>query len=289
MKSPKLTITSTLPLPNTPVTIPRLGFGVFESPRTQCVSSILAALSAGYRHIDTAQFYENETEVGLAIQQSGLPRSSLFITTKIDIAQGTVEKTYQSCLESVRKIDGEMGYVDLFLVHTADVGRDGRREIWAALERLYEEGKARAIGVSNYGVGHVEEMRGYARVWPPMVNQNELHPWCQQREIVAYCQKHGIVNQAYSPLAKNTKADDPTLNKIAGDHNVATTQVLIRYALQKGWTPLPKSVTPERIVQNADVYGFELTTEEMDILDGLDQGASGALLEAVSNELEEDD
>ncbi|KAE9374211.1 putative aldo-keto reductase [Stipitochalara longipes BDJ] len=289
MASQKLTIKSTLHLPNSTVTIPRLGFGVFESPGEQCVSSILAALDAGYRHIDTAQFYANETEVGLAIQQSRLPRSSIFVTTKIDIPQGTVEKTYQSCLESVRKIDGEGGYVDLFLVHTADIGSRDRREVWAALERLYDEGKAKAIGVSNYGIGHVEEMKGYAKIWPPMVNQNELHPWCQQREIVTYCQKHGIVNQAYSPLAKNTKADDPTLKKIAKTHNVATTQVLIRYALQKGWTPLPKSVTPSRIVQNADVYGFELTKEEMEILDGLDQGASGALLEAVSNDLEIED
>ena len=174
MASPKLTLRSTLPLRNSSVTIPLLGFGVYETPPQQCVSSILAAFSAGYRHIDTAQFYGNETEVGLAILQSGLPRSSIFITTKTDIAEGTVEKTYQNCLESVRKIGGKDGYVDLFLVHTADVGREGRKEIWMALERLLDEGKTRAIGVSNYGIGHVEEMRGYARVWPPVVNQNEV-------------------------------------------------------------------------------------------------------------------
>lgn len=116
------------------------------------------------------------------------------------------------------------------------------------------------------------------------LTQLQLHPWCQQREIVAYCQKLGIVLQAYSPLAKNTKSDDPTLIKIAKSHDVSGTQVLIRYSLQKNWTPMPKSITPSRIVQNADVYGFELSDDDMEKLDALDQGPSGALLEAVVNE-----
>lgn len=176
MASPKpFTITSTFTLPNSTVKIPRLGFGVFESHGQQCVAAVLTALKAGYRHIDTAQYYENEKEVGEAVRQSGLKRADIFITTKIEYGkEGSVEETYQCVLDSVKAIDGEDGYVDMFLVHTADIGRAHRKEVWLTLERLLEVGKARSIGVSNYGIGHIEEMKQYAKIWPPMVNQIEV-------------------------------------------------------------------------------------------------------------------
>ncbi|KIW20375.1 hypothetical protein PV08_00950 [Exophiala spinifera] len=278
-----ITIKDTLPLPNSSVRIPRLGFGVYQSSASVCVQSCLSAIEAGYRHIDTAQFYANETEVGEAVRKSGLPRADIFVTTKILSAGGTVEKSYQKCVDSVNKIDGSNGYVDLFLIHSPNAGSKARKEMWQALEKLYEEGKAKSIGVSNYGVGHIEEMKSYAKVWPPHVNQIELHPWCQQRTAVEYCHKHGIVVEAYSPLVRNYKANDETLVGLARKYKKTTAQILIRYCLQKNWVPLPKSDNPDRIKQNADVYGFEIAAEDMSTLDSLDQGDAGAIVQAVDN------
>lgn len=167
-------ITDLLPLPNSPVHIPRLGFGVYRSPTHQCVQSCLKALEVGYRHIDTAQFYGNETEVGEALRTSGLPRDQVFATTKILSPAGSVEATYEKLLASVEKIGGAGGYVDLFLIHSSSSGAAGRKTLWQALERLLEEGRTRSIGVSNYGIRHIEEMKAYAKVWPPHVNQIEV-------------------------------------------------------------------------------------------------------------------
>lgn len=167
-------ITDLLPLPNSSERIPRLGFGVYRSPSAQCVQSCLKALDVGYRHIDTAQFYGNESEVGEALRTSGLPRNQIFVTTKILSPAGSVEATYAKLLESVEKVGGPGGYVDLFLIHSTSSGPAGRKQLWQALERLHEEGKAKSIGVSNYGVQHIEEMKAYAKVWPPHVNQIEV-------------------------------------------------------------------------------------------------------------------
>lgn len=173
-----LTINDTLALPNSSVRIPRLGFGVYQSSPSVCVQSCLSALQAGYRHIDTAQFYANESQVGEAVRKSGLRRSDIFVTTKILSAGGSVEKSYQKCVDSVNRIDegtgDNKGYVDLFLIHSPNAGGKARKEMWQALEKLYEEGQAKSIGVSNFGVGHIEEMKSYAKVWPPHVNQIEV-------------------------------------------------------------------------------------------------------------------
>lgn len=174
--SPKLSNNSTLPLPNLSTTIPQLGFGIYEANGEKCVSACVAALKAGYRHIDSAQYYQNEKEMGEAVRQSGLKRSEVFLTTKVLFAAGSVDKTYQSCLESVNKIDGEDGYVDLFLIHNQTFGSAKRKECWLALERLHKEGKAKAIGVSNFGIGSLKEMKEYATVWPPAANQIEVFP-----------------------------------------------------------------------------------------------------------------
>jgi diketogulonate reductase-like aldo/keto reductase len=172
---PPLSITDTLPLPNSSVRIPRLGFGVYQSPASVCAKSCATALEAGYVQLDTAQFYANEKEVGEAARNSGKQRSELFITTKILSAGGSVEKSYKKCLDSVEKIDpGRDGYVDLFLIHSPNAGAAKRKEMWQALEKLYEKGKVKSIGVSNFGVGHIEELKEYAKVWPPHVNQIEV-------------------------------------------------------------------------------------------------------------------
>lgn len=169
-----LTIHDTFPIPNTNTSIPRLGFGVYQLYGQPCQQAVLAALAAGFRHIDSAQLYRNESEVGAAVRQSPVKREHVFLTTKIRAAAGSPEKMYQSALDSVNKVGGAGGYVDLFLVHVPGSSREAREELWKALERLHSEGKAKAIGVSNFRVQHLEEMKEYARIWPPHVNQLEV-------------------------------------------------------------------------------------------------------------------
>ncbi|KAF6830516.1 putative aldo/keto reductase [Colletotrichum plurivorum] len=293
--------------PRTSTTTPSIGFGVYQLRGEECTQACMTALGAGYRHIDTAQLYGNEAEVGRALRQTKLRREDIFLTTKIGRCEGGVEKAYRSALRSVGRIAGEDGHVDLFLIHRPV---ERRREIWLALERLMTEGRTGAIGVSNFREEHLEEMRGYASIWPPAVNQIEVHPWCQQRRLVAYCQKNGIVVQAYSPLARGQRMSDPVLARVvervrrrlllsetgaesgagAGGAEAAegreparsmtTAQVLVRWSLQKGFVPLPKSSYPARIEANSDVFWFELDGEEMELLDGLDMGSAGALFPA---------
>ncbi|THY88272.1 aldo-keto reductase [Aureobasidium pullulans] len=280
--SSQFTLQSTLALPNSSVKIPALGFGVYQSHGPTCKKSCLTALEAGYRHIDSAQYYANEQLVGDAVKESNVDRKDVFITTKVLSPGKDEEETYQSLVESVNKID-EGGYVDLFLIHSPSSGPQGRKTMWTALERLHKEGKAKAIGVSNFGKGQIEELKTFAKVWPPHVNQIELHPWNQQRVAVEYCQANNIVVEAYCPLVRNQKADDPTLKSLSEKYKKSTGQVLIRYCLQKGWVPLPKSDTPSRIKDNADIYDFEISKEDMSKLDDLDQGAAGAIVQAVDN------
>ena len=176
MTSSKLALTDSLQLHNSSVRIPCLGFGLYLSPPNVSIQSCLSALKSGYRHIDSAQFYQNESEMGKAAKESGVSRGSLFLTTKILSSGGSPDATYKKCLDSVHKIDGENGYVDLFLIHTPNGGAAARKEMWQALERLQSEGRVKSIGVSNFGVGHIEEMRSYAKIWPPYVNQIEVRP-----------------------------------------------------------------------------------------------------------------
>ena len=169
-------ITDALPIPNstTSTRVPQLGFGTYLSPPELILRSCLTALQAGYRHIDTAQYYQNEAEVGEAIRQSGLERGDVFVTTKVLAPGDTPDATYAACLESVEKIGGSGGYVDCFLIHSPNVGEAKRKEMWLALERLYREGRARAIGTSNFGRGQIEGLKGVGEVWPPHVNQIEV-------------------------------------------------------------------------------------------------------------------
>ncbi|KAK3669981.1 hypothetical protein LTR78_010153 [Recurvomyces mirabilis] len=262
--------------------LPVLGFGVWDSPKDLTTKSCLEAFKVGYRHIDTAQGYSNEKEVGQALKQSGLDRKDVWITSKIWEAGADVDATYEKCLGSVKDIAGDDGYLDLMLIHNAAVGAEPRKKMWLAMERLHAEGKFKNIGVSNYGIGHIEDMKKYAKVWPPAVNQLELHPWLQQREVVEYCKKNDIVVEAYCPLVRNQKKDDATLNEVAKKHGKTTAQVLVRYCIEKGWSPLPKSDNPGRIAQNADVFGFELGKGDLEKLDALPQETP--LVLAVDNE-----
>jgi len=304
MSSQSLSIDSRLPLPTSTHQIPQIGFGVYQSPPEVCVASCKKALEAGYRHIDTAQYYENEAEVGRALQESNLPREEVYITTKILFAGDDAESTYAKLVASVEKLAGKDGYVDLFLIHSPNFGAGARKLMWQALEKLKSEGKTRDIGVSNYGIGHMKEIASIsASEKVPAVNQIEvpisyasspvsslpntqpcqLHPWCQQRDVVQYCRDNNIVVEAYCPMVRNQKATDTTLVSIAEKHGVEPNQVLLRWSLQKGFVPLPKSDAPSRILSNADLYGFALDADDMKRLDGLDQGHEGAIVQAVSN------
>jgi diketogulonate reductase-like aldo/keto reductase len=266
----KLAINSVFALPKSDLKIPILGYGVYQLPRSSTISCCLAAINAGYRHFDSAQYYRNEAEVGEAVRESGLPRSELFVTTKIMRAAESVDASYKAAKHSVDVMG--LGYIDLFLIHTPPGSLRKRTELWRALEQLQKDGYVKSIGVSNYLVKELEEMKSYATVFPPAVNQIELHPWYQQRDTVKWCQEHDVVIEAYCPIARNKKAKDPTLLKLAEKYGRSTAQILIRWSLQKGYSPLPKSENLDRIKENANVYDFELAAEDMAILDGLDAG-----------------
>lgn len=250
--------------------IPALGLGVFRSPAGPTTqTAVLAALEAGYRHIDTAAIYGNEVDVGEAVRRSGLPREDVFVTTKLWNTDHGFETTLRAVNSSLEQLGFE--YVDLYLVHWPVP--DLRIDTWRAMERILGDGRARAIGVSNYMPHHLDELLTHAGV-PPAVNQFELSPYNYEsrRTLVELCQENDIVVEAYSPLTKGVKLGDPALVPVAAAHGKTPAQVLIRWALEHGFVVLPKSTNPDRIRQNADVHDFELSDDEMVRLDDLDEG-----------------
>ncbi|KAJ4141416.1 hypothetical protein NW768_000627 [Fusarium equiseti] len=271
--------TNRIPIRNSTASIPCIGFGSYKIRGQACVDAVLAALSAGYTHIDSAALYRNEVRVREAIEQSGVARKDLFITTKVGSPRRKTSQVevYDDVLETVERIAGKDGYVDLLLMHVPGPSREHRQSLWHAMERAKREGRAKNIGVSNFRVRHLEELQGYATEWPPSVNQIELHPWCRQKEVTAYCQENGIIIEAYSPLATGARLDDPMVGIISKKHDKSHAQILIRYSLQKGWVPLPKSSKPDRICENINVFDFVLDQEDMEILDRLDEGPTGAI------------
>ncbi|KAL4081116.1 NADP-dependent oxidoreductase domain-containing protein [Scleroderma citrinum] len=252
--------------------MPLLGFGVYQNDDAK--PSVLEALGAGYRHVDSAQFYKNEGAVGEAVKAGGIPREELFITTKCDSTTHGYDSTLTGVDGSLARFGFE--YVDLFLVHDPLSGTERRLATYRALLDAQAAGKIRSVGVSNYGVRHLNEIKN-AGLPMPVVNQIELHPFCQHRPIVEYCRAHSIVVQAYCPLIRG-RMDHPVIQQVANKHNRDLAQILIRWSLQKGFVPLPKSVTPTRIRSNANVYDFELSPEDMGQLDFLDLGQEGAVL-----------
>lgn len=247
--------------------IPQLGLGVYQSPAGEVTRQAVSwALQAGYRHIDTASLYANEADVGAALQQSGLPRSELFVTTKVWNSDQGYEPTLKAFQRSLKLLGLE--YLDLYLIHFPVPGL--RRESWRALEKLQQEGYCREIGVSNYTVRHLHEMEVYAHQLPA-VNQVEFSPYLYQKHLLQHCQARGIQLTAYSPLTQGQKFGDPPLVQIASKHRKSPAQVLIRWALQHQLVVIPKSVTQARIQQNADVFDFELDAEDLAVLDKLNQ------------------
>lgn len=255
------------------VEIPCIGFGTWQTPDGEvAVNSVLTALEVGYRHIDTAQAYGNEESVGQAIKQSGINREELFITTKLWNDFHTYELTKSSFEESMEKLG--LDYLDLFLIHWPnpiafrDSWQEANAQAWKAMEELYQEGRIRAIGISNFKQHHIEELMKTATI-APMVNQIRLCPGNTQDELVDYCRQRDMLLEAYSPLGVGKVFEVEEMKTLAEKYNRSIAQVCIRWSLQKGFLPLPKSVTPSRIKENIEVFDFELEEQDVELMSNL--------------------
>ena len=251
-------------------TIPQVGFGVFQVSGDETVATVTTALKAGYRSIDTAAIYFNETEVGEAVRASGIPRDELRITTKLWNTQQGYGDTLAAFDESLERLG--LDYVDLYLIHWPCPDRDRYVESWGACEALLESGRTKAIGVSNFQVPHLERLLAETNV-VPAVNQIELHPNLSQAELRDFHDRHGIATEAWSPLARGgALLKDPILVGLARKYEVTVAQVILRWHLQLGNIVIPRSVRPERIRENIDLFGFTLDTRDLTLIAELETG-----------------
>lgn len=262
---------------NNGIGIPCVGFGTWQTPDGEvALASVLEALEAGYRHIDTAAYYFNEESIGKAIRESEVSREDLFITTKL----WNGDRGYDTTLRAFEKSMANLGleYLDLYLIHWPAAKGDWQKinsDTWAAFEKLYEDGRVRAIGVSNFKPHHLEPLMDKARV-SPMVNQIEFHPGFMQMETVEFCRENEIIVEAWSPLGTGKVLSNDTLKDIAARYGKSVAQLCIRWCLQHKTLPLPKSVTPERIRENAEVFDFSIEEKDMETIDNLPYiGGSG--------------
>jgi diketogulonate reductase-like aldo/keto reductase len=249
------------------VRMPWLGLGVFRSREGKEVEQAVAyALEQGYRLVDTAALYQNEAGVGRALRHSGIPRQEIFLTTKIWNSDQGYHSTFRALQQSLDKL--QTSYVDLYLIHwpKGPLSLDS----WQAMEELYEQGKMRAIGVSNFMIHHLEQLSRHCRILP-MVNQYEFHPLLQQPELTRYCLERNIRPQAWRPILEGAVNDLPLLQQLSRRYGKSPVQLTLRWQIQKGVTTIPKSVTPERILHNAQIFDFTLSPEDMLLIDHLDQ------------------
>lgn len=272
-----MTLTTMYQLSNG-VEIPIVGFGTWQSPDGEVAEeAVLTALKAGYRHIDTAAIYKNEASVGRAIAKSGIPREALFVTTKLWNDQRTYEEARKAIDESLERLG--LKAVDLYLIHWPNPKqyRDNWKAInaesWRAMEEAVEAGKIRAIGVSNFHPHHLDALLETAKI-KPVVNQIYLNPSDQQEELVTYNDKHGILTQAYSPLGTGSIFEIEELQTLADKYKKTIAQLVLRWSLQRGFLPLPKSVTESRIIENSLLFDFEISPEDMETINQL-QGKAG--------------
>lgn len=249
------------------VKMPYFGLGVYKVEEgNEVIESVKTALEVGYRAIDTAALYENEEGVGKAIKASGIPRKEIFVTTKVWNTDHGYEKTLKAFDKSISKLG--LDYVDLYLIHWP--GKDTFLDTWRALEKLYRDGRVRAIGVSNFKPHHLQTLMEHSEE-KPVINQVELHPYFQQKDLREFCKQHDIVVEAWSPLGRGQVLDDPVLAEIGKKYGKTPAQVTLRWHLQNDIVIIPKSVTPSRIKENADIFDFELTAEDMEQIDQLDK------------------
>jgi len=252
---------------NNGVMIPRLGLGVYQLPPGQTTQrAVEYALKVGYRHIDTARIYNNESDVGTALRKSGVKREDAFITTKLWNSDHGYESALRACDQSLKRLG--LKYLDLYLIHWPVP--EIRNESWQALAQLLKDGKCRSIGVSNYTINHLTDLLADTDV-VPMVNQVEFSPFLYQKQLLEYCEQNKIQVEAYSPLTQGEKLNHPRVQQIARKHNKTPAQVLIRWSLQHNLVTIPKSVREERIKENSQVFDYNLTTEDIRILDSLDE------------------
>jgi len=249
------------------VKMPRFGLGVFKVQEGQeVIDSVKAAIKNGYISIDTAAVYGNEEGVGQAIQESGANREKLFITTKVWNADQGYDSTLAAFETSLKKLG--LDYIDLYLIHWPVKGK--YKETWKALEKLYKDGKVKAIGVSNFHIHHLEDLLEDAEI-APMVNQIELHPLLSQKEIRNYCKEKNIVVEAWSPLAQGQLLDNEVLAEIAATHNKSVAQIILRWDIQNDIVTIPKSIKESRIIENASIFDFELSIEEIEKINALNK------------------
>lgn len=267
-----MSLTSTYQLANGEK-IPVVGFGTWQTPDGQVAEeSVLAALKAGYRHIDTAMIYGNESSVGRAIHKSGVRRDELFVTTKLWNTDHTYERAIQAIDTSLQTLG--LDYLDLYLIHWPNPlafrenWQEANSAAWRAMEEAVKAGKIKSIGVSNFMPRHLDALYQTAQI-KPVVNQIYLNPSDQQKEVVAYNQAHDMISEAYSPLGTGNLLAVPELVSLAEKYERSVAQVTLRWSLQKGFLPLPKSITPSRIVENAQLFDFELSDEDMQAIDAL--------------------
>jgi 2,5-diketo-D-gluconate reductase A len=251
-------------------TIPQFGFGVFKVRPADAVEAVTTALQAGYRHIDTAQMYGNESEVGQAISKSGLDRGDIFLTTKLDNGNhrpADARTTFAASLDALRT-----DYVDLFLIHWPLPERYGGDFVstWQTLEEFYRDGRARSIGVSNFQPHHLRRLHQYCEI-TPAVNQVEVHPYLINDEVRAFCTEHQIAIEAWSPIARGRVLADPEVLSVARQAGKTPAQVVLRWHIDRGDIVFPKSVTPERIRENIDIFDFELSGQDIETLTGLNK------------------
>ncbi|RPA75489.1 putative aldo-keto reductase [Ascobolus immersus RN42] len=269
-------VTQSLEL-NTGHTIPQIQLGVYLTEGQECHRAVRTALEVGYRGIDSAEWYCNEHQIGATLTEflasSPLSRTDIFFTSKVqrNISYDDTRASIRQCIRL-----SQMGYVDLYMLHTPKGGREKRLECWRALEDAVESGEVRTIGVSNFGVEELRELLESKPRIGPAVNQLELHPFNTQSEVVQFCRDNNILVSAYSPFARGRRFDNPTIVELSEKYGCSGAQLLLRWSLQKGFVVLPKSVQPNRILSNVDVGWFEIGAEDMERLDGLDEGLTTA-------------
>ncbi|MDF2444567.1 MAG: 2,5-diketo-D-gluconate reductase [Subtercola sp.] len=263
-----MTTAPSLPL-NDGHSIPQVGLGVYKVTDAEAVEAISSAFDAGYRHVDTATLYDNEVGVGEAVNRSGLERSEIFVTTKVFQDRHGYDEARRSFDESLDRL--KLDYVDLFLIHWPAPKQNLYVETWRALEKIQADGLARSIGVSNFHTHHLDRLAAETSV-VPSVNQVELHPWLPQAELRAYNEAHGIVTEAWSPLARGRVLGNPVLDEIAAKHGISPAQVVIRWHVQLGNVVIPKSITPSRIASNIDVFDIILDDEDLALIATLETG-----------------
>lgn len=260
---------------NNGIEIPRLGLGVYQSPPGKTTRYAVGyALEIGYRHIDTAKVYGNEADVGRAVKESGLNREEIFITTKVWNSDQGYDSTIKACNTSLTHLG--LGYIDLYLIHWPVLGMSS--ETWKAMIQILKGGKVRAIGVSNYMINHLNEIL-YDSDVVPAVNQVEFHPFLYQQDLLRFCENKRIQLEAYSPLTRAKRLKHPIITKLAQKYDKTPAQVLIRWSLQHGLVVVPKSIHKDRIKQNAQVFDFNLESEDIAIMDSLNENLQTVFLD----------